>query len=279
MNTPLTARYRTAFVTGASTGLGLAFTDMLLANGVEVWGTARDAARLPARARFHAVALELGDGPAAESIFLETEQAAGGFDLVINNAGFGAFGAFAHTDFAVWEEQLRVMLVNTARLSHAALRGMLARKKGALVNISSIAGEFGMPYQAAYNTSKAALSALNESLMYELKDTGVIVIDFRPGDYRTDFEGSVRRPPQAAALAADATNTARMARVWAAFTAMMQSGPAPAGAAADLQRALLRGRSGTVRSGRFFQAVLGPFLARFGSLGLKRKIQEKYFGL
>lgn len=274
---PLSSRYRTAFVTGASTGLGRAFTDMLLAEGVEVWGTAREAARLPARARFHAVTLELGDGAAAEKSFLAAGQAAGGFDLVINNAGFGAFGSFAHTDFAVWEEQFRVMLVNTARLSQVALRGMLARKKGALVNISSIAGEFGMPYQAVYNTVKAGLSALNESLMYEVKGTGVIVLDFRPGDYRTDFEGSVRRPAQGAAL--DAGNTARMARVWGKFTAMMQTGPAPEHAAGSLKRALLRGRSGTVRTGRFFQAVLGPLLARFGSLSLKRKIQEKYFGL
>jgi short-subunit dehydrogenase len=275
----LSARYRTAFVTGASTGLGRAFADMLLAEGVAVWGTARDVARLPARANFHAVALELSDGPAAEKIFLDAERAAGGFDIVINNAGFGAFGAFAHTDFSVWEEQLQLMLVNTARLSHAALRGMLARRRGALVNISSIAGEFGMPYQAVYNTTKAGLSALNESLMYELHGTGVIVIDFRPGDYRTDFEGSVRRPVQDAALAGDPVNTARMARVWDAFRAMMQSGPAPAGAAADLRVALLRGRSATVRTGRFFQAVLGPFLARFGSLALRRKVQEKYFGL
>ena len=276
---PFAARYRTAFVTGASTGLGRAFADMLLAEGVEVWGTARDAARLPARGRFHAVALELGHGPAAEQAFRDADRAAGGFDLVINNAGFGAFGAFAHTDFAVWEEQLRVMLVNTARLSHAALRGLLARKRGALVNISSIAGEFGLPYQAAYNTAKAGLSALNESLMYEVRGTGVIIIDFRPGDFHTDFEGSVRRPPQDAALAADAVNTARMARTWAKFTGLMQSGPAPVQAAESLRRALLRGRSGTVRTGRFFQAVLGPFLARFGSLALRRRVQEKYFGL
>jgi len=268
---PLSSHYRTAFVTGASTGLGQAFTEMLLAGGVEVWGTSREAGRLAPRPRFHGVAFELGDGATAEKIFLEADQAAGGFDLVVNNAGFGAFGSFAHTDFAVWEDQFRVMLVNTARLSQVALRGMLARNRGALVNISSIAGEFGMPYQAVYNSVKAGLSALNESLMYEVKGTGVIVIDFRPGDYRTDFEGSVRRPPGATGPGQE--------RAWSAFTAMMQSGPAPAHAATDLERALRRGRSGTVRSGRYFQAVLAPFLARFGSLALKRRIQEKYFGL
>lgn len=272
MSSRLSKTYRTAFVTGASTGLGAAFANLLLAAGVEVWGTARDVARFKiARPGFHPVTLELGDGAAAERVFLAAEQEAGGFDLVINNAGFGAFGSFARTDFAVWEEQFRVMLVNTARLSQAALRGMLARNRGALVNVSSIAGEFGMPYQAVYNAAKAGLSALNESLMYEVKGTGVIVIDFRPGDYRTDFERSVRRtgePPDDA-----------QRRVWAAFARMMQSGPPPAGAAVALYRALLRKRSGTVRTGRFFQAVLAPFLARFGSLALKRKLQEKYFGL
>jgi short-subunit dehydrogenase len=275
----LSARYRTAFVKGTSTGLGLAFAEMLLANGLEVWGTSRDASRLPPRKGFHAVGLDLKDGRQAEQAFADAEKSAGGFDVVINNAGFGAFGSFAYTDFSVWEEQFGVMLVNTARLSRLALRGMLARKRGALVNISSIAGEFGMPYQAVYNTTKAGLSALNESLMYELHGTGVILIDFRPGDYRTDFEGSVRRPVQDASLAADVVNTGRMARAWAAFIQMMQSGPLPAHAAESLRRALVRGRSGTVRSGRFFQAVLGPFLARFGSLALRRKIQEKYFGL
>jgi len=268
---PLSSRYRTALVTGASTGLGRAFAEMLLAEGVEVWGTARDAGRLAARPRFHAVAFELGDGAAAEQAFLAADWAAGGFDLVINNAGFGAFGSFAHTDFTVWEEQFRVMLVNTARLSQLGLRGMLARNRGALVNISSIAGEFGMPYQAVYNSVKAGLSALNESLMYEVKGTGVIVIDFRPGDYRTDFEGSVRRPPGTAGPGQE--------KAWAAFTGMMQTGPAPVHAAGALRDALRRHRSGTVRAGRFFQAVVAPFLARFGSLALKRRIQEKYFGL
>lgn len=175
----LSSRYRTAFVTGASTGLGLAFTEMLLAEGVEVWGTSRDAARLAARSRFHPVALDLTDGTAAERAFAGAERAAGGFDVVVNNAGFGVFGSFAATDFAVWEEQMRVMLVNTARLAHVALRGMLARRRGALVNVASIAGEFALPYQPAYNTVKAGLSALSESLMYEVKGSGVVVLETR----------------------------------------------------------------------------------------------------
>ena len=265
--------YRTAFITGASTGLGRAFTEMLLADGVRVWGTSRDPARLAGLAartggQFTPVALDLRDGAAAEKVFRDANATAA-FDLVINNAGYGVFGEFAATDFDHWREQMEVMLVNTARLSHAALRTMLARDHGALVNISSLAAEFPLPYQSAYNVAKAGLTALNDSLMIETAGTGVVVLDVRPGDYRTDFETSVRRPI--------AEPTPRMLRTWAAFAAMMRTGPDPAHAAAALRRALLQRRSGTVRTGRFFQAVLGPFLARFGSLPLRRKIQARYY--
>lgn len=272
----VSALHRTAFVTGASTGLGRAFAAMLLAEGVRVWGTSRDPARLADLAAAHPgaftpVALDLADGAAAETAFRAADAAAGGFDLVVNNAGFGAFAAFADAEFSLWEEQLQVMLVNTARLSHLALRGLRARDRGALVNISSLAAEFPLPFQSAYNMAKAGLTALNESLMIETAGTGVVILDVRPGDYRTDFEGSVRRPAASAAP--------REQRAWAAFAAMMRSGPAPEHAAAALRRALLRNRSATVRTGRFFQAVVAPFIARFGSLALKRRIQARYFRL
>jgi short-subunit dehydrogenase len=268
--------HRTAFVTGASTGLGRAFTTMLLAEGVRVWGTSRDVARLehfaasPAHAGlFTPVALDLQNGAHAEAVFRQSEAEAGGFDLVINNAGYGVFAEFTGADFSVWQTQLEVMLINTARLSHAALRGFVARNRGALVNISSLAAEFPLPFQSAYNVAKAGLTALNESLLLETTGTGVVIIDFRPGDYRTDFEGAVLRP--------GGSDSPRLTRAWTAFTAMMKSGPPPAHAADALRRALLRNRSGTVRTGRFFQAAVAPFIARFGSLPLKRRIQAQYF--
>ncbi|MCC6414625.1 MAG: SDR family NAD(P)-dependent oxidoreductase [Opitutaceae bacterium] len=271
----LLSLYRTAFVTGTSTGLGRVFAEMLLAEGVHVWGTARSVARLQSLAahpHFHAVELDLKNGEAAERAFTESAAQAGGFDLVINNAGYGVFGDFAATDFAVWREQLEVMLIYTARLNHAALRGMRARgTPGALVNISSLAAEFPLPFQSAYNIAKAGLTALNESLMIETAGTPIVILDVRPGDYRTDFESSVLRPSGA--------DTPAMTRAWQAFVRMMRSGPAPEHAARALRRALLKRRSGTVRCGRIFQAVIAPFLSRFGSLRLKRRVQARYFDL
>ena len=128
----VSSRYRTAIVTGASTGLGRAFAQMLVAEGVEVWGTSRDVARLAALqethgTRFHPLALDLCDGARAEATFRAADQAAGGFDVLVNNAGFGVFGEFAQIDFGTWQEQLDVMLVHPARLAHVAIGGMLAR--------------------------------------------------------------------------------------------------------------------------------------------------------
>lgn len=265
--------YRTAFVTGASTGLGQAFTEMLLAEGVRVWGTSRDALRLATLTQrfshaFTPVILDLREGAAAEATFRECDASAK-FDLVINNAGYGVFGSFAGTDFSHWQEQMEVMLVNTARLSHAAMGEMLGKDYGALVNISSLAAEFPLPFQSAYNVAKAGLTALSESLMIEAAGTGVVVLDVRPGDYRTDFETSVRRPHH--------EPLARLSRAWSAFEAMMRTGPRPTHAAEALRRALLTRKSGTVRTGRFFQAILGPFLARFGSLPLRRRVQARYY--
>ncbi len=265
----LVDHYRTAFVTGASSGLGRAFTDMLLAEGLEVWGTARDLARLPARTRFHPLAVELADGAAAVRTMAEAEAAAGGLDVVINNAGYGVYGGFERTDFAVWQRQIEVMLLSPARLAQLALRGMLARGRGALVNVSSMAVEFPLPFQSAYNLAKAGLSGLSESLMAEVAGTGVVVIDLRPGDYRTDFDGTVQREPE--------TFTPRMARGWKAFAELMRHGPPPAHAAAGLRRALLARRSGTVRIGRFFQIRLAPLLVRLGSQRPRRFFQARYF--
>jgi len=269
--------FRTAFITGASTGLGRAFAEMLLADGVRVWGTSRTMSRLATLANstapslFNPVMLDLRDGERAMNVYREADRTAGGFDLVVNNAGFGLFAEFAHIDFAQWQEQLDVMLVNPARICHAALGGMLARNHGALVNISSLAAEFPLPFQSAYNIAKAGLSALDESLMVETAGTGVIVIDFRPGDYRTDIDGSMRRPQM--------KPSPRLTRAWDAFAAMMRLGPPPVHAAAALRRALLRRQSGTVRTGRVFQAVIAPFLSRFGSQPLKRRVQARYFNV
>jgi uncharacterized protein len=274
----LADRYSTALVTGASGGLGRAFSAMLRTEGVRVWGTARDPARLAPGEGFTPVALDLADPGSVERAFRTAEAAAGGLDLVINNAGFGLFGPFAERAFSEWRHQLDALLVGTLQLSHLALEALLARRRGALVNVSSLAAEFPLPFMSAYNVAKAGLVAFTESLMIEVAGTGVIVLDFRPGDYRTGFNHNM--PTRAEDLPdADTPAGSRLRRIRAVLDAHLQAAPPPSRAAADLRRALGRGRSGSVRSGSWGQAWLAPMLARLAPRSWRRLVAARHFGV
>ncbi len=266
--------HRTAFVSGASAGLGRAFSLMLLEEGVRVWGSSRDVSRLAELSSAHPgaffpVALDLADADGALRAFTSASGAAGGgFDLVINNAGYGVFGEFAAVDAAVWRSQVGAMLGAVLTISHAAFRSMRGRDRGCLVHVSSLAAEFPLPYMSGYNVAKAGLSALSESLMFESRGSAVRVIDFRPGDYRTNFNRAMQNDS-----ASDSTRGA-----WSALEAALAAAPRPERAARDLRRALIAGRSGVVRSGSFFQARLAPALARLLPRSWVRAATARYFG-
>lgn len=289
----LSDTYRTAFVTGASGGLGGVFVRMLLEEGVAVWGTARDASRLRTHfdhgARFTAVELDLADSEGAVGAF-ESARAATGegvFDIVIQNAGYGVFGPFAGTDWSLWESQLQTMLVTTARLSHAALASWGgSRREACLVHVSSMAVEFPIPFLAGYNMVKAGLSALSESLDLETRGSPVRVIDFRPGDYRTGFNQAQLRPsstqdsaPGGRKVAPARGDAAALERVWGRLEENLNEAPEASRAAEDLRRALLCGKRGRLRSGGVFQTGLAPFLARFDPSDWRLRMIARYFNL
>lgn len=193
---------------------------------------------------------------------------------MINNAGYGVFGPFEATDFQAWETQVQSMLITTMRISHAAVCGMRRVNRGCLVNVSSLAVDFPLPFMSGYNVAKAGLSALNESLVIETRGTGISVIDFRPGDFRTGFN-QIMQPAHLSTATADTVLT----RAWQSLEKNLQAAPPPAVAAAGLRRALLRGRSGTVRVGSFFQACVAPVGTSLMPAALKRWMTARYFGL
>jgi short-subunit dehydrogenase len=270
---PLAQSFRTALVTGAAGGLGRAFAEMLLGEGVEVWGTSRNIDKLPAGPRFHALEFDLLDGDqTATGLMQRAERESGGIELLVHNAGFGVFGGFDAIPIERWSAQIAAMLGRALVLDHAALTAMRPRRRGAIVNVSSLAAEMPIPFLSGYNAAKAGLSALTESLMLEAAETGITFLDFRPGDYRTEFnrnmfEASTTSSPEAAN------------RVWAALEVFMAEAPPPAKAAADLRRALRRGRSGVVRSGGVFQAVIAPRAVRLLPQSWRRAMIARYFHL
>lgn len=270
---PLVQRYRTALVTGAGAGLGRAFTEMLLAEGIEVWGTSRRPESLAAGARFHPVGFDLAGGDtAAEALVAEVERACGGLELLVHNAGYGLFGGLLDQPRTAWRAQVDEMLGVSLALNRAAFAAMAARRRGCIVDVTSMAVEFPIPYLAGYNIAKAGLAALAESLMLEGSAAGITVLDFRPGDYRTGFNQTMfASPPESLPSA--------LRRVATRLDATLAAAPRPERAARDLRRALGRGRAGVVRSGSFFQTVVAPFAARFAPRGLRRAVQARYFGV
>ena len=275
----LSTCYRTALVTGVSSGLGQAFAEMLLAEGVGVWGTARSPERLTSlsgRNGFTPVLLDLANAGQIENAYCTgAHQAGGTFDLVINNAGFGVFSPFAVAPFPMWRTQIEAALTGTAQLAHLALRSMSVSNHGCLVNVSSVAVDYPLPFMAGYNMVKAALSALTESLIFEMRGTRVTVIDFRPGDYRTAFNKSMH----VTSAAIEPKPDVRLARAWQTLESNIAAAPQPEKAASDLKRALLRGKSGIVYSGAFFQVKLAPLFSRLAPSRLRRAVAARYFGV
>lgn len=269
----LSSRYRTALVTGASSGLGQAFAAMLRREGLEVWATSRrppDPAD-PEAARW--LAADFAD-EAGVTRFVETHaDLLGRVDLLVNNAGAGVFGPWE--DFPPEEigRQVELLLTAPVRLCRAVYPGMVARRSGAIVNVASLAAEFPLPYLPLYNAAKAGLAGFSRSLLFEAPRHGVAVIDLRPGDYRTGFNQSVRRTEPSAGSAGP------VGRVWQRLERNLAAAPPAEHAAEKLRAVLLSGGSGVYRIGGTFQARLAPLLARLASDNLLRRCLTRYFAL
>jgi uncharacterized protein len=111
-----------------------------------------------------------------------------GLDVLVNNAGFGTSGAFARLDADREEDEIRLNVIALMRLTHAVLPGMIARRRGAIVNVSSMAAFQPGPYNATYCATKAYVNSFTEALHEELRGTGVKVQALCPGFTRTEFQ-------------------------------------------------------------------------------------------
>lgn len=260
---------RQALVTGVSAGLGRAFAEKLLAEGVEVWGTARDVSRVPSGIR--PVALDLGDPESVAACIRQVNAEAPELDLLVNNAGNGAFFALEDFPGVELEKQWRVLLHGPAELTRAFYVAFRARRRGVVVNVTSLAGDYPIPFMSAYSGAKAGLGSFTRALMLEAEGSGVAVVDLRPGDYATGFNDAMAGFKTVSRADAVAARDACVAHV--------NAGPAADRAARDLWRAVTRGRSAVVHTGDFWQAGLGPLLARFAPERVIRAYLRSYYGM
>ncbi len=184
-----------AVITGASAGLGKVFAQRLAAKGYDLALVARDAARLDALgaelAARHGIVAEswpadLGRTEDVDGIVARL-KAAPRVDMLVNNAGFGTQGALAKAEPAGQEQMIEVHVMTTNRLTQAALPGMLERKRGAIINVSSVASFTATEGNVNYCATKAYLRVFSEALALECKGRGVTVQALCPGFTYTEF--------------------------------------------------------------------------------------------
>jgi NAD(P)-dependent dehydrogenase (short-subunit alcohol dehydrogenase family) len=180
---------KTAIVTGASRGIGLATVQALRAEGVQVVGAARKPTPELEATGALAVPVDLATREGAQFLVDETVRAFGGVDLLVNNVGGGdllGLAGFADLDDDAWADAFEINLFATVRVTRAALP-WLVRDGGAVVNVSSIGAWRPEGPPLAYNVAKAALKAFGRGLATELGPSGVRVVTVSPGPTRTSM--------------------------------------------------------------------------------------------
>ncbi|AFK54377.1 oxidoreductase [Tistrella mobilis] len=196
---------KTFLITGVSSGLGRAFAAGALAAGHRVIGTVRraeDAGRFAALAPDRAcpLVLDVTDYDAIPEAVARAEAAAGPIDVLVNNAGYGHEGVLEESSLDDLRRQFAANVFGPVAMIKAVLPGMRARRRGHIVNVTSMGGFITMPGISFYCGSKFALEGISEALGKEVAPFGIRVTALAPGQFRTDWAGrSMDRTPRSIA--------------------------------------------------------------------------------
>ncbi len=186
----------TVLVTGASAGIGRVTCLHLAEKGYTVIGTSRSLDRLAGLfedaerrgLRVWGVEMDVNSDASVGSVVPGLVSQFGSIHALVNNAGFGVWGPLESVSIEELKMQFEANFFGAVRMIQAVLPGMLSRGSGRIVNISSVLGRIGTPFNGAYVSSKYALEGMSESLRIELAPFGVRVCLIEPGLFATDFQ-------------------------------------------------------------------------------------------
>lgn len=182
----------TILITGASSGIGKATAQLFQAKGWNVVATMRDpsqASELAQLANVLVARLDVTDAASIQAAVAAGIDRFGRLDVLLNNAGFGAYGPLEATPIATIRRQFETNVIGLLETIQAVLPHFRANRAGVILNISSIGGKMAFPLGTLYHGSKFAVEGLSEALSYELAAIGVQVKLVEPGQVKTDFGG------------------------------------------------------------------------------------------
>lgn len=188
---------QTALITGASNGIGLELARIHAKRGGDLVLVARSQDKLnqladELRAQYHdiqitVIAQDLAMPHAAQSVFAQTEQLGIQVDILINNAGFGGHGRFFERELAKEQQMIQLNITTLTELTHLYLQGMVARRSGKILNVSSTASFMPGPLQAVYYATKAYVTSFSQAVAEEVREFGISITALCPGAVATDF--------------------------------------------------------------------------------------------
>ncbi len=185
---------KTALITGASSGIGEETVKILLAAGYTVYAGARRVDRMQSlgAAGARLLALDVTDDTSMTACIKTILQEVGQIDVLVNNAGYGSYGALEEVPLDEGRRQFDVNIFGLARLTQLVLPTMRARRSGRIVNVSSVGGKFGEPFGCWYHATKFALEGLSDSLRMELHPFDIDVVVIEPGAILTEWNSIAR---------------------------------------------------------------------------------------
>jgi short-subunit dehydrogenase len=184
---------KTALVTGASTGIGRASAEALAGAGYQVFGTSRRPSGDGPRG-VTMLACDVTDEQSVQTLVADILARTGQIDLLVNNAGMGLLGAAEESSIAQVQSLFDVNVFGVMRVTNAVLPSMRQRRRGRIINISSILGLIPTPYGAHYGATKYAIEGYSESLDHELRAFNIRVSLIEPGYTRSVFEQNALEP-------------------------------------------------------------------------------------
>ncbi|MDT0162278.1 3-ketoacyl-ACP reductase [Bacillus sp. AG4(2022)] len=186
---------KTALITGAGRGIGRAAAIAFAKEGISVGLLGRTLSNLEKAAeelkeydvKVSIAAADVQDSDSVNKAVEKITSELGQIDILINNAGIAKFGGFLELSPQEWEDIIQVNLMGVYHVTRAVLPGMIERKSGDIINISSTAGQKGAPVTSAYSASKFAVLGLTESLMLEVRKHNIRVSALTPSTVATDL--------------------------------------------------------------------------------------------